>query len=47
MSIDTMFLLTLAGAALFAAGLYVERLTRPHAAEAAVETGAEPRRVPS
>ncbi|WP_349616805.1 hypothetical protein [Azotobacter salinestris] len=44
MSIDTMFLLTLAGAALFAAGLYVERLTRPQAAE--VNTGAEPRRVP-
>ncbi|WP_349571911.1 hypothetical protein [Azotobacter salinestris] len=45
MSIDTMFLLTLAGgAALFAVGLYVERLTRPQAAEA--KTGAEPRRVP-
>ncbi|MFC0666827.1 hypothetical protein ACFSKY_20610 [Azotobacter chroococcum] len=33
MSIDNIFLLALAGCALFAAGLYVERLTRPHTVE--------------
>ncbi|MFD2836528.1 hypothetical protein ACFS3C_08145 [Azotobacter vinelandii] len=44
MSIDTLFLLALAGAALFAAGLYVEHLTRPRAAEA--KRKAASRRVP-
>lgn len=39
MSIDNIFLLALAGCALFAAGLYVERLTRPHTVEAKARPG--------
>ncbi|GAB3394394.1 hypothetical protein GCM10027514_40250 [Azotobacter armeniacus] len=37
MSVNSVFLLVLAGCVLFALGLYVERLTRPHAAEAEVK----------
>lgn len=44
MPVDSMFLLALAGCVLFAAGLYVEWLTRPHSAEGAAKP--ESRRVP-